>query len=472
MSWLPSKSWTDAGRLKYSAKEIESRKIEELRSLIKPTITAYLSQHENCRYFLIEQEASSTMLQLPVFKTLLAATGARSIILTHSQFEGGSRTSNFLTNIPEFILGPLMNGHVNGITKVVKDAIEYHRSTNDLLQFDVIESMILYLDSVKSEASSSITDSGCQHTCLNTSQWCLLSKDGNSFGAKGYFGKATNIETGACAAVARDIRGKEVLLVMNSVGLVQDRASLIDPYQLMDGGCTVEHVMTNRCPKPYILKGGIIIPLGIGKDITLDISYPTKSQIKTLPRLTLTADEPWSRADYMMSQGASATSIHVTEVSEDGDSDTDDSPIVDTPTTMHSLPSKIWWFLDPNVRRRTEKATTAFIARRKGNDILINRKANKPSSGRRINDAASHDTIFSTVPAKGCGSTMIQIFSTRKSKVLFGVPMSTKSQVLPATQDFFIEVGIPTSLRSDNAKENHSETEEVIEKAPSQRGAL
>jgi hypothetical protein len=125
---------------------------------------------------------------------------------------------------------------------------------------------------------------------------------------------------------------------------------------------------------------------------------------------------------------------------------------------MHSLPSKIWWFLDPNVRRRTEKATTAFIARRKGNDILINRKANKPSSGRRINDAASHDTIFSTVPAKGCGSTMIQIFSTRKSKVLFGVPMSTKSQVLPATQDFFIEVGIPTSLRSDNAKENHSET--------------
>jgi hypothetical protein len=399
------------------------------------------------------------MLHLPIIQLLMKCTGARQIKSWHSQFEGRSpRSSMFITNIPNFLLSKFQQE--DGIIEAVSSAAYYYRATHDLLQPDVIESMIRYLDSSRVESSNSITDSGCQHTCLNIDEWRLLKKDGRSFSAKGYFGDATNIPTGTCAAVARDIRGKEVLLVMSSSGLVKDRASLIDPYQLMANGCDIEHVVTKRCPSPYLEKNGTVIPLTINKDITLDVSYPTDRQLKSLPRVNITSEEQWSRSSYMASRDRSEPSINSSEVIEDLDNpyDSDADDIVDyiNPSAVHVLPPDIWWFLDKNTKRRTENSTTAFVNARKGKDIVIRRKAHKAIASRRIRDKASHDTLFSTIPARGCGSTMLQVFATRKSKFLFGVPMTDKSQVLPATQDFFLEVGIPTALRSDNAQENHS----------------
>jgi hypothetical protein len=492
MGWLPSRLWK--ANLSIN-KKLEKSRNEEIKWLVRPMINACINQHNNGKYFIIEQEATSAQLQLSVFETLVRVTGARRVNLDHCRFESiKNKTSTFITNIPDFILEPLNNkkcecsdvhkpspvssatNHqpllAKAIVKVVSACIQYYRATNDMLQADVIESMIRYLDSLEGETSSSVLDSGCQHSCLNVKQWRIMKKDGRSFAAKGYFGKAITIQTGTCAAVVKDSRGKDVLLVINSAGLVEDRVSLIDPYQLMAAGCEVEHVMTKRCPGPFIKKDGIIIPLTIGKDITIDVAYPTLSQLKTLPRITLSSTKPWDRASYMSLRGsiddidlnlvsmnsneAKATSNDSTDNTDDPESDVDETVYADNPSGNHSLPPDIWWWLDKNVLKRTANATTAFVAARKGNDDLVRRKTNKAIAHRRIKDSASHDTLYSTVPARHCGSTMLQVFATRKSRYLFGEPMTLKSQVLPITENFFKAVGIPATLRSDNAKENHS----------------
>jgi hypothetical protein len=494
MGWLPSKLWTPACTER-STPELQIKRKEELEWIIKPMINASIGQHQAGRYFLLEIEDTSDMLKLPVFKTLMKATTAYAMRLEHSRLGSGyNSSSRFITNIPKRLLEPLKQDLVDrsssptsterrvvydhpklaqALFQIAKNTIIYHRSTNDLLQVDVLENMISYIDSLDGETSSSVIDSGCQHTCLNIKFWRTLVKDSLFFSARGYFGKATNIETGTCAAVAKDSRGREVLLVINSAGLVHDRASLIDPYQLMAGGSEVEHVVTKRCLDPFIEKDGVIIPLTLGKDVTLDVAYPTLSQIESLPRIYLTSEEPWSRALYMQSLRSEertnesnslninrnkvvADSENLKDPEEDSDDDNNEPDAELNPKGIHSLPSDIWWFIDKNVRRRTSNATTAFISARKGKDILVRRKALQPIAHRRIRDKASHDTLFSTVPARHCGSTMLQVFATRKSRFLYGVPMTQKSQVLPSTEDFFRDVGIPTALRSDNATENHS----------------
>ena len=514
MAWLPCSLWNPICVTNYSASELSAARIEELEWIVKPAINACVSQHNASRYFLIEQESSSKLMELSLMKAMLKFTGARLVKINQSNFgHAHSKESTFITNIPDFLLKPITSKSCSSvklhellqasdvrkpvyyepllaaaIVETITGVVKYHRSTVDMLQVDVMEAVIRYVDKLSGVESSSIADCGCQHGIANVDQWRVTKNSGRSFAAKGFVGKSVHIEIGNCAAVTKDSRGNDVLVLWNNVGLVKNMSTLMDPYQIMAGGCEMECIVSKRSPTPFIQKDGVVLPLSIGKDVTLDVRYPTDAELKNLPRLTLTADQHWDRAAYMASPHVidissvkfDSVSINRGNVSnkksklktpeekdsdldqDQSDSDSNDDFPYDTVNGGHTLPSKIWFWLDKNVLRRTAQASTAYVASRKGQDVLVRRTTHPATSQRRIPDKASHDTLFSTVPAKQCGSTMLQVFATRKSRYLFGIPMKSKADVLSATEDFFQEVGIPTALRSDNATENHSAAMKAI----------
>ena len=503
MAWLPCRLWIPIGVTQYSSSELFAARQEEFEWIVKPVINACISQHKASRYFLIEQESSSILMNLSLMKAMLKLTGARLIKINQCSFgQGHNKESTFITNIPDFLLKPITDKSSNNveshelllasdaqrpvyyqpllaaaIAETISGVIKYHRSTVDMLQVDVMEAVIRYIDKLSGVESSAIADCGCQHGIANVEHWRVTKNSGRVFAAKGFVGKSVQIEIGNCAAVAKDSRGNDILVLWNNVGLVKNMSTLMDPYQLMAGGCDVECIVSKRTSSPFIHKGGVVLPLSVGKDVTLNVRYPTDAELKKLPRFTLTADQHWDRAAYMASP-------HVVDISsvqfknsnkvpnkskpktpeekhpdldqDQSDSDSDDDFPYDSVNGQHTLPSNIWFWLDKNVLRRTAQASTAYVASRKGQDVLVRRTTHPATAQRRLPDKASHDTLFSTVPAKGCGSMMLQVFATRKSRYLFGVPIKSKDEVFSATEDFFQEVGIPAALRSDNATENHS----------------
>jgi hypothetical protein len=503
MAWLPCRLWTPVCVTDYSYSELTAARKEEFEWIVKPVINACINQHKASRYFLIEQESSSKLMNVSLMKAMIKLTGARLIKINQSSFgHGHNKESTFITNIPDFLLKPITDKSSSNvkfheplrasdarkpvyyqpllaaaIAETISEVVKYHRSTVDMLQVDVMEAVIRYIDKLSGVESSAIADCGCQHGIANVEHWRVTKNSGRVFSAKGFVGKSVQIEIGNCAAVAKDSRGNDILVLWNNVGLVKNMNTLLDPYQLMFGGCDIECIVSKRTPSPFIHKAGVVLPLSVGKDVTLDVRYPTDAELKNLPRFTLTADQHWDRAAYMASPHvvdiSSVQFINSSKVSnkskpktpeekhpdldqDQSDSDSDDDFPYDSVNGQHTLPSKIWFWLDKNVLRRTAQASTAYVASRRGQDVLVRRTTHPATAQRRLPDKASHDTLFSTVPAKGCGSMMLQVFATRKSRYLFGVPIKSKDQVFSATEDFFQEVGIPTALRSDNAPENHS----------------
>ena len=499
MAWIPCRIWTPLCVTDYSSSQLSAERKEELEWIVKPVINVCINQFKASRYFIIEQESSSKLLDLPLMKAMIKLTGAQVYHINQSDFgRGHSKASTFITNIPAFLMKSLINkphdsnvSHqphtatevrrpvyyhpllADAIVDTIQGVVKYHRSTSDMLRIDVLESMIRYVDKLAGVESKAITDSGCQHGIANVEHWRVTKNSGRSFAARGFVGQSIKIEIGNCAAVAKDSRGNDLLIMWNNVGLVKNMSTLMDPYQIQAGGCKLECVVSPETPSPFIKKDGVVIPLSIGKDVTLNVRYPSDAELKNLPRIAITADEHWDRAVYMASphnftiptisvnrnevitKSKDLDAHDLEELDEQSDSDSEE----DAPSVVkyqHTIPRDVWFWLDKHVLRRTAQATTAYTASRKGQDVLVRRTTHPATAQRRINDKASHDTLFSTIPAKGCGSTMLQVFATRKSRFLKGVPMTLKSQVLSAVEDFFQDVGIPSALRSDNAVENHS----------------
>ena len=413
--------------------------------------------------------ATSDLLNADNFVKLLNLDGVHKITLDQCQFNDGKykKPTSILTNVPSDYTRQLLNckctcakSHTEPLNTParVKAAENFPPKLahtiaaivtnvimgNQPMLSDDLETHLLnaYMTTAHHTLpSKTILDTGCTHSMLNTQDWRPMNFSSQMMDITVQGGKTYKMPIGSAAIVVTDSNNKPNVLVAHQVCLCTgSHANLIDPYQIENQGWQSTHHVSVNNRTPHISLNDIQIPLSTSGGVHLKGRFPTDHDMRTLTSHTLTADIPWSNARYIK---------HITT-----GTDFFNTKAYRTTITPSLIPADIFFFMTDNTRRLTSMATTR-LDRTDWRDDLSRRYKRNPALRNRINEKISHDTLFASSASRD-GHKMVQVIVCHKSKHITIVPMKAKSMVPHALQTFMTEIGIPTAIKSDNAKENTS----------------
>jgi hypothetical protein len=450
--------------------------------IIRPAIKACYQQHDKGAFYFISLPEGSKAL--PRLEELATDTGGLFIRFWDAAFSEPKRGHVLLTNVPITHLQEITNkqhhgegysmppdegrrysdGLIKAITTIMVNAKNekplHHQQLTVGGQMSVaIRSMTSRLNR---EGKLTVVDTGAEASTVTTQPsgaWRFRSTSERNlklsgFGAKG---KEVSSRIGTACSVAYDVNNKKILLVLNETALqTGDLPSLVDTYQLRNNGWKVIDSLEPDDGIPRMEKNGVTIPFRLTTSIMLETYYPTDEEMESLPEVELTSAEPgWDRGTYMnYRMNEINAKRNIQKVTCNIPPNTATAAIVTATTIRTDLNPIIFDFLTPEVRKQTAKATTQlqnteYLNKR---DMPKSYKANPALSTRRVDERVATDTMYSRVKSLE-GLMMAQIFVHTKSKVLYAHPLRARTEMTTAIEACFIANGIPTELRSDNAKE-------------------
>ena len=179
-----------------------------------------------------------------------------------------------------------------------------------------------------------------------------------------------------------------------------------------------------------------------GRKLYLDISKPTEDDLKTLESYELTSPERFiPEAGTSTVQARRTSSIQQYKQYPGG-------------LTMSDWRKRLA-LAPPDVIRKTFGATTQLAMNLEINNRAVGRRHFKTRfpflKQKRLNDTFHSDTFFPSVNTTN-GNTCSQIFLGEKSDFMYVQPLKKESHAFTALQDFSRRVGLPSKIKTDNAK--------------------
>ena len=242
-----------------------------------------------------------------------------------------------------------------------------------------------------------------------------------------------------------------VLLKINEASILNEGgSSLLSPLQARYYGTIINDIPKKLGGLPYIEKDGIIIPLTLNRGLmTIKIRKPTKYELQTCDCIVLTSEEEWDPDD-----------MH-------------ENPNIEDYTLLQhdlELPRNInfmrAYFPKPEINRineyllypgreateKTLQATTQLGRISHRIPLRPHLKTRNPIlSCPRLMETYATDTWFSKVTSYE-GYNCMQLYCGTKSQRVIQYGMTTESNGPDTLLDFFRNIGVPLSLRRDNAK--------------------
>jgi len=318
--------------------------------------------------------------------------------------------------------------------------------------------------------STAVIDSGaCNHAI--GSDFTVLDKSSTVVSLQPY-GESIPIEVPVGRAVGKTFskKGDPLALLFNYVPLVSNSETLLDPVRLVDmfgtesldlqlkkrsfGSLLVTDELGDKHTLPFCAKDG---------DLGINIQRITDDEIEVLPRVIMSKDTPWSKADFFDKHRNGfnpATMIPARALKLFGRGAKHKPPD----------PAHFGWAREERLQH-LRKHTTSMGAGAHTNVHRTVRFASFAYRYRPVQGEASSDTVFSmdvaTPKDKVQGfivPKMCQVTFYRKSKLLVVTEMQHKGQVPEHIKDHILEFGVPQTLMTDGAKEANA-SEKILKLA-------
>ena len=301
-------------------------------------------------------------------------------------------------------------------------------------------------------------DTGADQCTIGGPAWVILDKTGEEIqcngylkGEKGFYGPTLPVVSAATCAI--DQEGQSFLLIVHQACYYNEMSqdeSLCLPFQAEQHGVSFDLTPNERTnangeqgTQRMIIEDKTVPLLFDGRKLYIKIQRPSKSDFKLLQSYELTSPEPFIPKGNLDEGITARRKNHMKQ----GHEPPGGIPIDTWQKRLGMAPIE--------VIQKTFKATTQYATNVEAENRTIGRRHYKSRfpflREKRVNDEFHSDTFFPSVHGND-GSTCSQMFIGKDTDYMFVYPMKKESHSFLALQDFGRKVGLPRSIKTDNAK--------------------
>ena len=308
-----------------------------------------------------------------------------------------------------------------------------------------------------SKTDTAIIDGGSDSSSIGGDAWIIDHITSKTIDVTGVNQDAPieNVKIGG-AITATDLpNGETILLKVNEASLLGDQGcTLFSIAQMRENQVEVEEKPKKFGGFPHIEIDGIVIPLEFKNGLlTLTIRTPTKQELKTCETIVLTSEEPW---DPALIHDEEITNEEYLEFYNNNFDEHEERSlnVAWKKAKPNDIKKAAPYLLYPgeNTVQKTLEATTQLGKYSVFIPLRPHLKMRNPILTKiRLMEPWATDTWFFKVTSYE-GYNCSQAFVGQKSKRTFLYGMVTESSGPDALLEFFRQIGVPLSIRRDNAK--------------------
>lgn len=302
-----------------------------------------------------------------------------------------------------------------------------------------------------------IFDTGADQCSIGGPAWSIVHETGDEVKCNGYL-KGEYAQDGPVLPIVSGMTcvksavGENFLLIVHQALYYDDDEqdeSLCLPFQAEQHGVKFSLTPNNRLDahgnkgtQNMIIEHKNVKINFDGRKLYLDIVKPTEDDLRTLETYELTSPESFipDGTSCQVNQRRSNTSLQYKQYPGG--------------LTMSEWRKRLA-MAPPDVIRKTFNATTQLGMNLEINNRAVGRRHFKTRfpflKQKRLNDTFHSDTFFPSVNTTK-GNTCSQIFFGEKSDYMYVQPLKRESHAFNALQDFGRKIGLPTKIKTDNAK--------------------